>query len=399
MRMSEFEKQGKAGDEDLPPLFIQGCITPDDFTGDDLAFAAVLGNLFSLEEEDLPPLYVQTLFAAEDQDLQEADPGFEQKTNAHVFRRLHLRRRLFCRPTSLLGAVRTNIREKLKHRSVMGALGAFALVMILTISFTGASFASGVAVLLHGANAAGVYLTDKYPTGMVHKNIPEGLSSSVNEIPLLTAQQQMYFPIYWPQDMPVPYSLKHVNLYSDLDQQWADGPMLELEYSLPPSPVAPLGTGEIWVREFKPRANVLQLVTKGASLPIQMNNSGQALAIYVNGQWVPHGREAPQWVYGERSELIYQVNGVVFWIVGDQRDGVGEQQLMQIAHGLEPHPRGQQLSYKLFHAPRQSPYVTELTEDLLGPFSNDVIVIFPGNGSEDPYYVSVSSYQPPKNGH
>ena len=62
---------------------------------------------------------------------------------------------------------------------------------------------------------------------------------------------------------------------------------------------------------------------------------GKRQAIYIDGQWVRQ-RQAIVWEYGTGAELIYQANGVIFWITGDQRDGVGESTLVTLAQQLEP---------------------------------------------------------------
>ncbi|HET8844249.1 MAG TPA: hypothetical protein VFN35_22470, partial [Ktedonobacteraceae bacterium] len=250
--------------------------------------------------------------------------------------------------------------------------------------------ASGVAVLLRGANS-GAYLVNKYPVGMVQE--PDVSDTGFKQISLRNAQLQMHFPLYWPQVTLPGYSLSQINLRVGLNQQWADGAMLEFGFRLPPSRIASSGTGEVWVREFKPRDNVLQLVKDGASVPIEMDSSGRAMAIYVDGQWSPRGKSAPEWVYGGRSELIYQANGIVFWIVGDQHDGVGEDELMQVARGLAPFHFDQH-----YRVTDELISVDQISENVPGPFSNDVIVIFPDETSGGPYYINVSSYQPPKNG-
>lgn len=396
MSMSEFERQENIGGKESFSLAAHKPDAPDDFTEEELAFAAELNALFSPEEENLPPFYVQTLLDADDQRFEPVSREFEHKTSARVFRRLKLRRRLFYNHISPFNALTMEISDRSMRRPMLAMVGTFIMVLLLTIAFTGASFASGVAILLHGTtHRSGVYLTDKYPFGLVQppQSIP---NPSMVQTSLLAAQEQMLFPIYSPGYMLSSYSLKYINLYVGLDQQWADGPMLEFEFSLPPSNVAPEGTGEIWVREFKPRAGVLQLVKQGASVPIEMDGSGQALAIYVDGEWDQAGRNDPQWVYGTRSELIYQMDGVVFWIVGDQRDGVGKQQLMRIAQGLVPVPFTQQFRLVGGNVP-----VMQMSEDVPGPFSNDVIVVYPSDSSDGdgPCYISVSSYQPPKNAH
>ena len=390
MSMSEFERRESIDGRGFSPLSLHQPDLFADFSEEDLAFAAELNALFSPEEENLPPYYVQTLLDADDQRFDPVSREFEHKTSANVFRRLKLRRRLFYTHPSPLQTLSIGMRDSSIRRSALTMVSSFALVMLLTIAFTGASFASGVAILLRNTHGNGVYQAPGYPSGMVQSAL--ALNSSTKQISLSQAQSQMSFPIYSPGSNSIPsgYSLAHINLYVGLDQAWADGPMLELEFSLPASAISGQGTGEIWVREFKPRKNALQLVEQGASFPIQIDNSGEAQAIYVDGEWVRHSRGVPQWVYGGRSELIYQAGGVIFWIVGDQHDGIGKQQLMQIAQGLVPLPTNQE-----FRTMGNSVAVNQMSEDVPGPFSTDVIVVYPTTGSDGPYYIDVSSYQPP----
>jgi hypothetical protein len=395
--MSEFEKQENTEDDESFSVAIHRLATPDDFTTEDLAFAEELNALFSPERENLPPYYVQTLLDADDQRFAPVPREFEHRTSARVFRRLKLRRRIFYTRVSPLRALSMGISDASMRRSLFATVGTFVLVMLLTIAFTGSSFAAGVALLLRGTHGSGVYLTNKYPVGLVQSvQYNAQHDSSPKSISLLTAQDLLLFSMYAPGYMLPAYSLAHINLYVGLDQQWANGPMLEFEFSQPPSEFAPKGMGEIWVREFKPRADVLQLVKEGASIPVEMDDSGRALAIYVDGEWDLRNQGGPQWVSGERSELIYQANGVIFWIVGDQRDNVGKPQLMDIARGLAPVPLSQQ-----FRVLGNAVTVTQMSEDIPGPFSTDVIVVYPVDSSDGggPYYISVSAYQPPKNAH
>jgi hypothetical protein len=395
--MSEFEKQENTEDDESFPVAIHRLATPGDFTAEDLAFAEELNALFSPEREDLPPYYVQTLLDVDDQRFEPVPREFEHRTSARVFRRLKLRRRIFYTRVSPLRALSMGIGDVSMRRSLFATVGTFVLIMLLTIAFTGSSFAAGVALLLRGTHGSGVYQTNKYPVGLVQSvQYNAQNDSSPKSISLLTAQDQLLFPMYAPGYMLPAYSLAHINLYVGLDQQWANGPMLEFEFRPPPSDVAPKGMGEIWVREFKPRADVLQLVKEGASIPVEMDDSGRALAIYVDGEWDLRNQGGPQWVSGERSELIYQADGVIFWIVGDQRDNVGQPQLMDVARGLAPVPLNQQ-----FRVLGNAVTVTQMSEDIPGPFSTDVIVVYPVDSSDGggPYYISVSAYQPPKNAH
>jgi hypothetical protein len=111
-------------------------------------------------------------------------------------------------------------------------------------------------------------------------------------------------------------------------QSWTDGPVVELRYQLLHDQRS--GSGVLDVREFHPAptlAHVLQVVAAGSATPVTV---GDAPAAYVDGQWVHYGRNQ-DWQYGIKSELIFEQDGLVFWIVGDQRDGVGQEQLVDAA--------------------------------------------------------------------
>src|SRR5207245_10553931 len=97
-------------------------------------------------EEDIPPYYVQTLLDSEEPRFQSVEPGFEMKTRARVFRRLKLKRRLFPKGRPSLRSLASEI----PVRRTLSAGAAFMFVVFLTVMLTGASFASGVSILLHG---------------------------------------------------------------------------------------------------------------------------------------------------------------------------------------------------------------------------------------------------------
>jgi hypothetical protein len=252
-----------------------------------------------------------------------------------------------------------------------------------------------VAILLRNTHGSGAYQIDKYPAGLVHTpSYSSSLEPGTQQISLLSMQQQIHFPVYWPEYTLPGYALQHINFYVGLDQQWADGPILEFEYGLPPS-IASAGTGHVWVREFLPRTDVLQLVQEGAADSVEQEDGG-ALAIYVNGQWAQDASGNSVWRYGGRSELIYQINGVIFWIVGDQQDGIGEKELMHVAAGLEPFP-----IKSLLRVPDDAAPITQTSKDAQGPFSTDVIIVFTSDSgdADGPYFVGVTTSQPPKNAH
>ncbi|GAC1628297.1 MAG: hypothetical protein NVS4B7_17440 [Ktedonobacteraceae bacterium] len=211
---------------------------------------------------------------------------------------------------------------------------------------------------------------------------------------LRDAVQQLHaWNIYWPGAVPSTYTLDDTYLYQEQQQNWVDGPFIELDYAL--NSVKPHGTGLLAIREFKlkPNVKVLQVVKDGAEQSIEVDQNGQAQAIYVDGQWrMMHGeKNAPVWVYGQRSELIYQKDGIVFWIVGDQRDGMDKDALLKIAKSL-----------KAFHLRDMHPAIDAsagsiilLKGDVNGPFTGDVLAISPDNNSASTYLSLGSTEQQP----
>ena len=388
MSMSEFEKQLNAWERDFSTLSAQGHDLPADFSDDDVAFAEELDELFALHKEDIPPYYVQTLLDAEDPRFQSVEQGFELKTRARVFRRLRLRHCLFqkSRPSF------RSIVNEIPVRRTLSAATVFLLVVFLTVLLTGASFASGVVMLLHNART-GVLLVQDYPTALSHVPFPTSLRSDADSQPtmsLVAAQQQLHsWNIYWPQVLPDNYKLTGSYLYQEPAQSWADGPFMEFDYTL--NSKTPRGTGELAIREFKlkPNVKVLQVVKDGATSSIKTDQDGLAQAIYVDGQWLLHNK-VPVWVYGQRSELIYQKDGIVFWIVGDQRDGASQSELLKIANSLQ--------ALHITHVvplgnKDDSDAVTLLNGDIDGPFTGDVLAISPDGSGIGTYLGIVGSQQ------
>ncbi len=389
MSMSEFDRLfNSKGDENFSGA-AQGHVIPADFGEEDLAFAEELNTVFSLQEETLPPYYVQTLLASEDPRFNPVEHGFEHKTSARVFRRLKLRRRLYYAPRSILGALITGISGIYARRSLLVSGSVFMLIVLFTVAFTAPSFAEGMEILLHGARG-GVYEVNHYPK-VVHRGSSRNKSSlneerkQSNQISLLAAQKQLQFNIYWPQTMPDNYSLASFYLYQGADQTWFNGPIVELVYDL--SGVKPKGTGQIVIREFLPKEDVLQVVRDNAVHLIQIGQDGQPKAIYVDGQWAPSGG---LWTYGERSELIYQQNGVIFWIASDQRDGIGEKILWSIAQSL------QTMQLPRLKLMQGETFATQASlGDVSDPFTSDLIV--PSDGSTNSaYFMNESTYQSEK---
>ncbi|HLI07857.1 MAG TPA: hypothetical protein VKV40_14905 [Ktedonobacteraceae bacterium] len=375
MSMSEFEREEDDG-RGVTPLSRHGPELPADFSEEDEAFARELKALFSVEEEIVPPYFVQTLLEAEDPRFNAVEPGFEQKTRARVFRQLNLHHRLYERRPPL-----TSIVNALPARQTLLTLSVAALFfMVCTVLLTGQSFASGMDILLHGTHS-GVMQMVHYPTG-VHTDTQANIKSTSPgmraeqsgpaQMTILQTEQLLEFPMYLPQYVPANYNLDSIYLYQSADQTWADGPVLELNYVYSVPGVTPAGTGKIAIREFLPNGNVFQVVERGAAYPLNVDHMGQAQAIYVDGQWVRTNRYSHSWIFGQRSELIYQRDGVVFWIVGDQRDGITKGVLMNIANSLQTldFERGLHVTENIYS-------VTQLNRDSTGLFTGDIVAVSP----------------------
>jgi hypothetical protein len=385
--MSEFEGQQNEG-ERFSPLSAQGQGRglPADFSEEDLAFAQELDALFSVEEEDLPPYFVQTLLEAEDTRFRLLEPGFEQKTRVRVFRRLKLHPRLFEKKRPSFASI---INALPGQRMLLTLSAAVLLFMVCTVMMTSQSFALGMDIVLRHTHS-GVMQVVRYPAE------PRGLSlaqeadaSQPAKLTLVGAQQLLHFPMYLPQFVPNNYSLDNLYMYQSSTQSWADGPVLELNYDYSAPGVSPEGTGRIAIREFKPKENVFQVVERGAAYPLNVDQIGQAQAIYIDGQWISHNHFSHVWVFGQRSELIYQRDGVVFWIVGDQRDGVDKTTLMNIANSLQTLDIA-----RVVHMNEHIYSVTQLAGDSNGLFTGDIIAVFPQDNVSGPSLILVGPDQP-----
>lgn len=391
MSMNEFDQElNNESNENLSLPALEQEV-PSDFGEDDLVFAHELNSIFSPEQEELPPYFVQTLLASEDQLFRPVEPGFEHKTRARVFRRLKLHRRLFRTPRSIFDAFITGLSNIYARGSLIASAVAFMLIMLVTVAFTAPSFASGMAILLQGAHS-GVYQVITYPKSVhtyshKHRLAQNNVDGQPRQITFLAAQQQLHFKIYLPVSLPRNYALNSIYLYHGAEESWSDGPIVELVYSL--NGVKSKGTGQIVIREFIPNEDVLQVVQDKAVHPIQVDQYGQPAAIYINGQWQTVGKFSHKWVYGERSELIYQQNGILFWIAGDQYDGIGEKELWNLAQSFRTIPFNR---YILMRS--EMPNVTQAyLGDVLDPFSQEIVRIYPDDNPGNAYYLSVSSNQ------
>jgi hypothetical protein len=303
---------------------------PDDFSVEEAAFASELRELFALEREELPPLYAQTLL--NDERLEVAEAGFEQKLIYRVMRRLRLRRAPLFEHQYLALAFMA-LRDSLirMSRPLAASLTTVMFLMALTVAISTPSFAAGVRILL---GQTGVQQVPAYPTNVrapiVSKNVqhPRAFDPGM--------------PVSWLGSMSGNYLYQGVRPQDPTD--FSEGPIVEMQYTLEGHTA---GTGVLDIREFRINdkySAVLQGVQDGSQ---SLVNIGGMPAVYVDGTWVARGASHRMidgsddqiqwhWQSGVRSELIFERDGVVFWIVGDQRDGMGKDELIRIASLLKP---------------------------------------------------------------
>ncbi len=305
------EAPGSGAGEWVTP---EGRSSPADFSAEDLALARTLNSLFAVEREELPPLFIQTLAA--DAQHWAAPSGLIQRVTYHVFRRLHIPRRplhAHVEQTRLRGL------QSLKRRPRTVGLGTVLAVVLLGLAILLPSFAGTMQQFISGKSGV------KIASNASKYLLTDGELTQYLSLPQL--QQAVPFQPYWLGKAQGGY--KYQSLLLHMGQQWADGPVLEVQYHQ----LSYTGTGFLSVREFQPVADkvILQVVENGAATLVQIN--GQR-AIYINGRWVRH-RGALVWEYGTQAELIYQQNGLFFWITADQRDGATLASLEAMVTSLE----------------------------------------------------------------
>lgn len=394
MSMSEYENQNHKEWDNLFPSTIEPAL-PDDFSQEDVVFAQELSALFSAPDEILPPYYAQTLLQAEDPRYTAADNAFAQKTSAQVFRALKLRRRLFSRRRSLPGTIGETLRDITMRKSLLAWAAALMLVMMLTVAFTAPSFEQGVSMLLRGSRNGVMKVS--HPPEHVHHNAADFMLNSHSwnthptQVPLITVGRMLSFPIYWPQWIPANYTLDSIKIYVDPNNTWANGPVVDLVFDVDANRTALKGTGQIVVREFNPVEQALQVVKDGNVYPIDPDQYGDnPRAIYVNGQWMATGKMPPLiWRQGGRSEVIYQQNNVVFWIAGDQRDGINEKILWKMAQSLQTRSYATPALLKNVMATILLP---SSSDSVFDPFANDFIYAASLDGTNGQYYMTMSNY-------
>ncbi|HEY7350730.1 MAG TPA: hypothetical protein VH599_20640 [Ktedonobacterales bacterium] len=285
-----------------------------DFSAEELALIRNLQRLFPLEQEQLPPRFVQTL--AIEEGAWTPPNGLDNRIIYRVFRRLHLPRRLFA-PQIAGGDDGPRGLRRLGGVSRLTALSTMLAMLVLSLIAVAPTFAQGLRLFL---GKTGVMVVPQYPQQTLDPQ------EAIQFLSLTTVRLTVPFPVYWLGLNSGAYEFQ--NLVLHMGQPWADGPVVELQYRLAHGQ----SFGGLLVREFRPAAGatVLQVVAQGAAHPVQVGNQP---AIFIDGQWVQR-RQETVWKYGTKAELLYQANGLIFWITADQRDGAGAEALEAWAQGL-----------------------------------------------------------------
>ena len=334
MSMSEFERRLRGSEDDLShmPLSMQDQTIPEDFSREDIEFAEELGQFFSPDMEELPPLFVQTLLESEDPRFQPVEHGFEHKVSVRVFRQLKVRRRLF-------HAARSSTSLFPARRSWVSLVAAVMLFMLMTMVATANSFAAGMVYLFSGPHS-GVVQLHNYPIQQSSAaQSVQPLDATPSRLSLLEMQQNLNFQVQWPSYLPSHYNVDSVNLYKGSENVWTDGPIMQLVCTLSLPGEQPHVTGNIVILELKPLGDgkVLQGIPINSSHQIKIGPNGEP-GLVVNGQWQSINKTSHTWADNGSVELIYERDGVIFWIQGDQRDGIDRdgKALAAVAKSLVP---------------------------------------------------------------
>ncbi len=293
---------------------------PADFSAEEADFAAELRDLFPLECEELPPLYVSTLASGEH--YAPLVPGYEHKVSYRVFRQLRLPR------VPLFGDGRgkpgwmswSTLRDTIAQtsRPLLGAMGAAMLLMVLTVVLASPSFAAGVRLIFGQTGAMPV------------QSYPRHVSAPASELPGPTAAPQPFsMQLSWLGQSAGQFSYE--GLLQLPAQSWSAGPIADMQYTVNGSTN---GSGVLDIREFQLASScsaVLQVVQDGYAQQTQLGDGTSA--VFVDGAWAATDT-GHTWQTGEQNKLLFERNGVLFWITGDPRDGLDENALVTVANEL-----------------------------------------------------------------
>lgn len=296
---------------------------PDDFTLEDAQFAAELHAFFSIEDEELPPLYIETLLG--DDAVAPLERSDLRRMTYQVKRQLGLPRKpLFNRqwaPSAWADQISVaQVTEAVKRtsRPLIALMALMVFCMLGTMYLATPSFAQGLRIVFGNTGAQQVA---RYPRDVSQEKHVQTATAQVSQMPL-----------FWLGATSGEYYYQGVRTLPQTE--WSSGPIVDLQYVLSARTAQQTGSGILDIREFQISQSlgaVLQSVQEGSATSVMVNGLN---AVYVDGMWVASQGQRTVWQTGSRSMLIFENDGVIFWIVGDQRDGLGQAQLVQYASEL-----------------------------------------------------------------
>jgi len=362
---------------------------PDEFSPEERQFAAELRALFPIEDEELPPLYIETLMGdARFAPLEDAD--VRRMTHA-VKRKLGLPRApLFTRQwapsawgdqVSFTTVART-VRRASRPLVVVIALLVFCMISSMYLATP--SFAQGLRLLF---GDSGVQQVKNYPS-------PSAVTQE-RQAPATANTKSAPMPTFWAGTTISDYVYQGMRTLPQ--QEYTRGPILDIQYVLGERTAQQTGNGSLDIREFQ-IANafsaVLQTVQEGSASVTSINGLP---AVYVDGMWVTApGGPRTYWETGSRSMLIFEREGVIFWMVGDQRDGLGEAQLVQIASQMAPTTMTTLVQSNLLSVRLIGAQLSASMRDPIG-YNTELLKVIPrGDSPEDAAGEFVTPGQPPQ---
>ncbi len=302
---------------------------PDEFSAEEQQFGDELRAFFPIEDEELPPLYIETLMG--DARFAPLDDDDVRRITYAVERKLGLQRApLFTRqwaPSAWGDQVSfANVARSVRRasRPLVAVMALLVFCMVTSVFLATPSFAQGLRLLF---GSTGVQQVEHYPSPSAVTHERQTASSP--------AALSAPMPTFWAGTSISDYVYQGMRTLPQ--QEYTRGPILDIQYVLSERTAQQTGDGLLDIREFQ-IANafsaVLQSVQQGSASVTSVNGLP---AVYVDGMWVTApGGPRTYWETGSRSMLIFERDGVIFWMVGDQRDGLGEAQLVQIASQMAP---------------------------------------------------------------
>ncbi|HEY7974449.1 MAG TPA: hypothetical protein VID72_03850 [Ktedonobacterales bacterium] len=344
---------------------------PDDFTLEDEQFAAELRACFPIEDEELPPLYIQTLL---DDDVQAPlNRGDLRRLTYQVKRRLGLPRKPLLThqwaPSAWADQVSVeHVTRAVKRagRPLVALVALLVFCMVSSMYLATPSFAQGLRLLFGDTGAQQV----------IH--YPDNVAPEKHITP--TSAQSAQMPTFWLGTTSGDYVYQGMRTLTQ--EQYSRGPILDVQYVLSERTDQQTGSGMLDIREFQISTSlsaVLQSVQEGSTSLVSVNGLN---AVYVDGMWVTAPGQRTAWQTGSRSMLIFERDGVIFWIVGDQRDGLGEAQLVQAASQMAPTTMSSLVQSNLLSVRLVGAELSASLRDPIG-YNTEVYTLIPRSASPD----------------